>query len=308
MNPYFDLIDLQLFVYVADRKSLTKGAAAAHISAPAASMRVRKLENDFGTRLLERTRKGVSTTVAGQAFLRHAHLMLEQAVSLNADLRSFAEGTRGHLRIAANTSTMSETLPPVLRRYMKLHPGSGIDLRPRLNREVSRAVSEDAADIGLYGGDFHMEGLQTLRYLEDRFVLITSAEHPLANRESLALAEALEYDVIGLPEYSSAYAFMCLAVDEKRLASKTRIWVDNYDAMFRMIEANVGVGVTTESAARRYGRNEKIGIVPLSDKAAVRHFSVCARNFEALPEIAKHFLDILLEAAPKATEHPASAQ
>lgn len=299
ISAYFDLTDLRLFVNVANQNSLTRGAAASHISAPAASVRVRNLENVFGTRLLERTRNGVTPTLAGQALLRHAHLMLEQAAALNADLRSFAEGNKGHLRIAANSSTMSETLPPVLGRYMKLHPDTSVDLRPRLNKDVPRAVSDNAADLGLYGGELHVEGLQTILYLEDRFILITSTNHPLANRSSLALAEALDYDFIGFPEYSSAYAFMSCAVDEKQLAAKMSISVDSYETMFRMIEANVGIGVATESAARRYARNASIAIVPLDDEAAVHHASVCARNFDDLPEIAKQFLDILLATTRK---------
>ena len=301
MNPYYDLTDLRLFVNVANQNSITRGAAASHISTPAASVRVRNLENALGTRLLERTRNGVSPTLAGQALLRHAYLMLEQVVALNADLRSFAEGNKGHLRMVANSSTMSETLPPMLGRYMKLHPNTSVDLRPRLNKEVPRAVSDNAADIGLYGGELHVEGLQTIRYLEDRFILITSTDHPLANRKSLVLAEALDYDFIGFPEYSSAYAFMSCAVDEKQLAGKISISVDNYDTMFRMIEANVGIGVAPESAARRYARNASIGIIPLSDEAAVHHASVCARNFDDLPEIAKQFLDILLAATRNST-------
>lgn len=299
MNQYFDLVDLRLFAHIVEQNSLTKGAALSCMSAPAASVRVRDLEQGFGTRLLDRTRNGVTPTPAGQALLQHANLMLDQVEVLNAHLRSFAEGNKGNLRIAASTSAMNENLPPVLSRYMKLHPDVSVAMRPKLNKEVQKAVSDNLADVGIYSSEYQASGVQTLRYLEDRFVLITSVDHPLASRAGIALAEALDHAMIGFPEYSSTYAFMSEAVDEKQLAAKTSISVDSYDTMFRMIEENVGIGVTLESAARRYARSATFSIVPLADQSAVRHLSVCARDFDALPVTAKHFVDLLIEETRK---------
>lgn len=295
MSSSFDLVDTRLFVHVADLASVTKGAAACHISAPAASVRIRNLEKSFGLKLLERTRNGVIPTLAGRAFLQHARLLLEQVEALHAELRGHAHGMKGNLRIAANSPAMSETLPTVISRYMKMHPEISIDLRTKLNSEVIRAVSENSADIGLCAGEFTADGLEIRPYLEDRFALIVSVEHPLAATECLFLAEALAYEIIGFPENSAANAFLRGVADAAGSSPKMSILVENYDTLFRMIEANVGVGIISECAARRYARNAPIRIIPLKDDSAARNLCVCSRSFDALPGFARNFLDILFE-------------
>lgn len=295
MSLDFNLIDLRLFMYIAKHNSITKGAASCHMSTPAASVRMRNFENSLGTKLLERTRNGVLLTQAGQALLPHAHLILDQVSALNAHLKGYAEGTKGQIRIVANNLTISETLPMVLRHYMKLHPDISVDVRPKLNSEVIQAVRDNLADFGLFGGEFDSEGLETLVYLKDRFVVIASCEHPLAELDSVHLARALDYDIICLPEYSSVHAFVRHVIDEKRLFPRMSVFVENYDALFCMIEANVGIGLIPECAARRYARSGAIKIIPVSDARAARDLSVCFRSFEDLPAFAKDFLDVLVE-------------
>jgi DNA-binding transcriptional LysR family regulator len=73
------------------------------------------------------------------------------------------------------------------------------------------------------------------------------------------------------------------------------VFVENYDALFCMIEANVGIGLIPECAARRYARSGTIKIIPVSDAKAARDLSVCFRSFDDLPAFARDFLDVLVE-------------
>ena len=114
---HFDLVDLRLMVRIAEANSLTKGAEASHISLPAASTRIKNLEEGIGTRLLNRTSQGVTLTPPGQAFVHHARMVLGQIQHLRGDLQEYTRGVKGHLRVFANTTALGEFLPPVLRSY-----------------------------------------------------------------------------------------------------------------------------------------------------------------------------------------------
>ena len=149
MTMRFDLTDLRLMVQVAEANSVTGGAQALFLSVPAASTRIRKLEESLGTKLLFRTPQGVTLTPPGQAFVQHARLVLGQIEHLRGDLQEYAKGIKGHLRVFANTSALSEFLPPVLRTYLLSHPDVNIDLRERLSHDIVRAVSEGQTDIGI---------------------------------------------------------------------------------------------------------------------------------------------------------------
>lgn len=86
--------------------------------------------------------------------------MLQQLEHLLGDLQEYARGVKGHVRVLANTTSITEFLPPVLRTYLATHPDVNVDLRERLSQDIVRAVSEGIADIGLIAGYVRTEGLQ----------------------------------------------------------------------------------------------------------------------------------------------------
>jgi len=114
MANHFDLTDLQLIVNIGDASSLTRGAEKSHLSLPAASNRVKNLEDHFGTRLFHRNSQGVTLTPSGEAFLRHARLVLRQIDHLRGDIHEYARGIKGQVRMLANTTAMTEFMPAVL--------------------------------------------------------------------------------------------------------------------------------------------------------------------------------------------------
>src|SRR5580658_1250307 len=106
-----DLTDMRLFRDVAEAGSITAGAQRSHLALAAASTRIRTLETDLGAPLLVRSRSGVALTPAGRALLGHARAMLAGAERLTEDLRAFAGGLAGEVRLLSNTNAMTEFLP-----------------------------------------------------------------------------------------------------------------------------------------------------------------------------------------------------
>jgi len=294
MALHFDLVDLRLMVRVAEANSLTRGAEASHISLPAASTRIKNLEENLGLKLLYRTSQGVTLTPPGQAFVQHARTVLAQLEHLSGDLQEYAKGIKGHLRVYANTTALGEFLPPVLKGYLLAHPDVNVDLRERLSHDIVRAVSEGQTDIGIVAGMVRTENLETLPYRRDRLVLVVPGGHALAGRTEVAFAETLDCDHVGLQESSAIHAFLRQVCDQLHRPLRLRIQVGNFEAACRMVEANVGVAILPESAARRHAQTMAIAIVPLSDPWAVREMKICVRSLEALPTFARELVDLLV--------------
>lgn len=300
---HFDLVDLRLMVRVAESNSLTRGAESSHMSLPAASTRIKNLEESIGAKLLYRTSQGVTLTPPGQAFVHHARQVLGQIEHLRGDMQEYAKGIKGHLRVFANTTALGEFLPPVLRSYLRTHPDVNIDLRERLSHDIVRAVSEGQTDIGIVAGHVRTENLQTIAYRQDRLVLVVPTGHSLAEaaqEQGVAFAQTLDLDHIGLHESSAIHAFLRQVCDGLHRTLRLRIQVGNFEAACRMIEAAVGVGILPESAARRHAQAMAIRIVPLSDDWAVRAMHVCVRSLEALPLFARDLVDLLVADAAQA--------
>ncbi|MDO8274573.1 MAG: LysR substrate-binding domain-containing protein [Serpentinimonas sp.] len=293
MALHFDLVDLRLITRVAEANSLTRGAEASILSLPAASTRIKNLEEAVGTKLFFRNSQGVTLTPAGQAFVHHARMVLGQLEHLRGDMLEYSRGLKGHLRIYANTTALSEFLPPVLREYLKLHPDISIDLRERLSHDIVRAVTEGQTDIGIVAGSVRTENLETIPYRLDHLVLVVPEGHRFQEGSKVSFEETLELDHVGLHEASAIHAFLRQVADRLSRVIKLRIQVNSFEAVCRMIEAGVGVGIMPESAARRHALNMGIGIVRLSDDWSIREMQICMRSLQGLPSFARDLVDLL---------------
>lgn len=299
MATHFDLTDLQLMVHIGDWHSLTRAAEKSHLSLPAASTRVKNLEEHFGTQLLYRNSQGVTLTPSGEALTRHARTVMQQIEQLRGDMQEFARGVKGHVRVLSNTTASTEFMPAVLARYLAVHPDVNVELRERLSYLIVRAVADGSADIGVVAGCAPDPKLQFIPYRNDRLVLVTARRHPLAGEEAVPFADTLGFDYVGLSEWSAIHPFLVQAAATLGRTFRFRIEVGNFEAACRMIESGVGIGVIPESVALRYARVLDIAVVPLTDEWSVRQLHICVRDLEALPVFARELVQTMIDDIPE---------
>ncbi|TLX60514.1 LysR family transcriptional regulator [Stutzerimonas nosocomialis] len=280
---HFDLADLRLFIHIAESPSLTQGARRAHLSPAAASARIKTLEGQLGTRLLYRDSRGVELTPAGHRLLQHARLILRQVDYLKSEFTDYGTDAAGHIRIFANTTAVTEFLPEILAGFLAARPGVSVDLQERLSRDIVRGVLDGAADLGIIAGPVEASGLQVMHFSTDRLLLALPIGHPLATEKQVSLRQTLAYQHIGLHEGSTLLSFLRDQVERLGETLSLRIQMSSFEAICRMIEAGVGIGIIPESAARRHSRTMQLATVSLDEPWAVRERSILVRELDALP-------------------------
>ena len=280
---HFDLADLRLFIHIAESPSLTQGARRAHLSPAAASARIKALESQLDSRLLYRDSRGVELTPAGEKLLQHARLIMRQVDYLKSEFTEYGTDSAGHIRIFANTTAVTEFLPEVLAGFLAQRPGVTVDLQERLSRDIVRGVLDGSTDIGIIAGPVQAEGLQVLHFSTDRLLLGVPVGHPLAGESRITLRQTLAYQHIGLHEGSTLLTFLRGRVEKLGSQLSLRIQVSSFEAVCRMIEAGVGIGIIPESAARRHSRTMQLALVELDEPWAVRERSILVRELDALP-------------------------
>src|SRR4051794_26172341 len=238
----FDLTDLSLFRHVAEAGSITHGAERAHLALAAASTRIRQMEEALGAALLVRGRAGVTTTQAGRTLLQHARIMLAQAERLREDLGAYAGGLAGQVRVLSNTNA-TEFLPEALSAFLAAHPNVSVDLEERLSDEIVGLIAEGVGDIGIVAGTVDAGKLTTYPFRSDRFVLVVARDHPLAQRPQIAFAEVLDHDFVGLDRASALQRFLASKASLIGRPLRLRVQLRSFDAVCRLVECNVGVGV-----------------------------------------------------------------
>ncbi|MDC7785543.1 LysR family transcriptional regulator [Rhodoplanes sp. TEM] len=295
-----DLTDLRLFVAVAERGSITAGAAAVHLALASASARVRALEQTLGTALLERGRRGVQPTAAGEALLGHARLVLAQVASLKGDLAAHARGLAGRVRLVSNTVALAEMLPPVLAPWLARNPAVALDVAERPSPEIVGDVMAGRAEIGLAADSVDLGALERFPFAVDRLVLVVARRHRLARIRRIAFAEAAAEPFVALAGDSALQRHLAghAARAGRRLA--VRIAVQGFDAVCRMVEAGIGVAVVPDVAAARCRRSMAIVPVRLADPWSERRLVVGVRRLAGLTPPARALVEHLRAAAKAA--------
>ncbi|MDP2745990.1 LysR substrate-binding domain-containing protein [Pseudomonas sp.] len=287
---HYDLIDLRLFVAIAEAKNLTRGAERVHLAASSASHRMRLLEASIGTPLLLREPRGVSLTRAGEALLRHARQVFAQLEQMHADLTPYAKGVRGHVSLWANTHATHTFLPDSLSSFLQRHPQVSISLEEHTSPQVLMAVARGEVEVGVVAGAIADAEVELIPYRADRLVLIAPVDHPLAAQASSLFAQVLDYPFVMLHSGSAIHTFTMNAAAALGRHLEVRIQVRSFEAVCRMVSAGVGIGLVPRSAVTA---GAQLAVIELEEPWAQRDLKVCVRKRELLSGFAAALVDCL---------------
>jgi DNA-binding transcriptional LysR family regulator len=288
-----DLTTLQLFLAVFEEGTLTRAAEREAIAVSAASKRLLELEQAVGAVLFERKARGMALTPAGETLLHHARRVLRDVENIGIELAEHASGVRGYVRMMANLSAIVEFLPEDLRAFSSMHEQIKIDLEERPSGGIVEGVADSLVDLGICSGDADTRGLETAHYRHDRLALVVPGDHLLAGRASIAFAQTLDFDHIGLHSASSINMRTHLAARQAGRALRLRIHVPGFDAVCRMVQAGMGVGVLPMQVFDAMGRQLGLAAIALDDEWAARSLVIVVRDSDALSPVSRLLFDHL---------------
>ncbi len=293
----FDLVDLQLFIAVADARSITHGADRAHLALASASERIKGLEQAFGVPMFKRARRGVELTPAGESLLDHAGLVMHNVEAMRGDLARFASGVRASVHLLANTSGLSEHLPRALAIFLRDHPDINVDVEERESTDIAAAIANGAADLGFAAEHALPDTVERFAFGEDRLMLVTSRRSTFGSRRQIDFHEAKDEAFVGLTSTTALQVHISRHAARLGMRLHVRARLRDFDAICQMVAADVGVAVVPEAAARRCARTMPIATVRIRDGWANRRLVICARDFKSLPRPAKSLVEHLRKAA-----------
>jgi len=288
-----DPVSLRLFVAVMEDGTIAGASTHEHIAPSAASRRLAELESALRVNLFTRSNKGVAPTAAAFALLNLARGVLNDMDGIASQMRDYGSGTRGHVRVVANISAITQFLPAELQSFMAAHPQVDVRLQEQISTTVAHSVAENAADVGILTAGSYGENLVLLPYRNDELVLVVPAGHALARAKSARLAEALVYDFVGMHPGSAINNQLIRAANEAGLPLKLRIQVTGYDALCLMVASGLGIGVMPRASAALYRGTLKIRTVTLAEPWARRELALCVRSMESLSSVARLLVEHL---------------
>lgn len=266
MNPYhIDPITLRVFLIAARHLNLTRTATEVHMTLSAVSKRISELEHQTGCILFHRKARGLELTVAGQALIEHAQQILFNIHKLSSDMKAFANGEKGLVRIWANTSAIIQFLPQDLTDFAQQQPDIKIALEEKHSHETISSLNQEQIDIGIFASSIVPSSIQTIAYRKDKLVLLTPVNHPLASQKSIAFCDALAYDFVGLSVGSSLNHLIHEASVNANLSVRFRVQVSSFDAICRMVAIGLGISVLPIQSISQGMIEQSLHVIELLD-------------------------------------------
>ncbi|VTU26359.1 Cyn operon transcriptional activator [Variovorax sp. SRS16] len=282
INPArVDFVTLRLFCAVAQSGSITKGAEACHLALSAASRRLSDFEAATGSRLLERSAQGIALTPAGHVAMQHAMRLFQGFEHFSSELKDYASGVRGHVRLWANMSALTEFLPAALATFLALHPDIRVEVEEQLSGDTVRALVDGLADVGVFAENTPAYGLDVVPFQTDELVVLCAKGHPLARSRRVDFRSCLAHEFVGLNRSSSLLELTSRAAEQAGIAMRLRVQVRSFDAMCHMIAAGLGIGVVPLAACEAQVKALGLKVVRLRDAWATRRLLMATKTGEA---------------------------
>jgi DNA-binding transcriptional LysR family regulator len=293
-NMNLDLGDLRAFIAVAERGNFHAAANDIHLSQPALSRRVAKLEASLGVRLLNRTTRKVELTAVGRDFARKARDLLHGLDQSLLGIGAIAERMSGEVTIACVPSAVRYFLPQVLQRYHEMYPRILLRVADDGAGDVLSSVARSEADFGVNYIGANEPNIEFEPVLKESFVVACRKDHALAKRKKVTWAELGKYDYMTVAKASGNRFLLDLALAET--PARPRSFCEVRHVMMTvvsLVEAGLGIAAVPQLAMPP-GDHPTLVSIPLVEPAVTRTVGLIRRRGIALSPAAQQLYDMLL--------------
>jgi DNA-binding transcriptional LysR family regulator len=243
------LAQLEAFLAVAERRSVSAAAGALYLTQPALTTRIKKLERELGIELFARTPRGMRLTAEGRAFRPHAQRALQSLAAGRELLRELREGRVGELVVGAAPAISTYVLPLVLRGFQAAFPNVHLVVRTGHSEEVLELVLREQVQVGLVRDLPHPAVGSTPLY-EDEIVLVVHPAHRFAAEAAIDVAELAAERLILFDRTSSYFVLTSAFFREAGVVPRGVMELDNVDATKKMVEHDLGIAFLPYTAVR----------------------------------------------------------
>ena len=290
-----NLRDIRALVAVAEAGNFTRAAARLHLSQPALTVQIRRLEEAVGTRLFDRNSRNVALTPAGRELLPLMRKSLHDMECVLRDARALGEGERGTIRIACLPTFAASVLPELVIVMKREVPRVAFDIRDVVASTVNTLVRDEEADVGLTGGEVSDPMLEVLHAGVDRLVAVCPREHPLAKQRRVTLDDLVRSPLVLTAPGTSVRAVVDAALGETRETPDIACEPTYMMTAVAMVRAGLGITILPETA-REVRAEPGLVVKPIDHPAFARPIAIVKRRGRTLPVVTDRFVELMRRA------------
>lgn len=293
---------LRAFLAIVRCGSLGLAAESLHITQPALSRIVRRLEDQLGVQLFERRTTGMELTAFGQALLPHATVLSEEAAVAIEQINSLRGLGHGTLRVGAVGSIAVTVLPAVLERMLGQWPKLHVQITEAVEDVLETALTHNTIDVAISGTMPESEDIMQVAEARftDTYSVISAANHPLQKRRGLTIRDVLNVPwVMPSTEAEPRRQFNALMASLGVVPPRVVVETRSPGVIKAMIAQTDYLGWLPQPL---FATEQQAGLIrplPLREMAFQRRFFVYRRRRSVMPPPLSKFLEMLLQQPAK---------
>jgi DNA-binding transcriptional LysR family regulator len=285
-----EIRQVKSFVAVANLLSFSHAAKTLHLSQPALSAQIMALEAHLGAQLLDRNRRTVKLTEAGQVLLKDAALLLQQIEEIELRVARTAAGDMGHLRIGFVASATLELVPAIALAFRKQYPRVSLALKNMPTVQQIEALRTGAIDAGFVRMPLEVDGLSVSLVQREPFAIVLSKSHPLAREKDLSVKHLAQEPFISYgrrwaPAFYDSWTEICRRAGFSPIIAQS---TGEMDTALALVAAGLGVAILPEGIVRGNRRVFKIKV--LHNEKVRSEIGIATRQDNQSP-LLQHLID-----------------
>jgi DNA-binding transcriptional LysR family regulator len=297
-----EIRQLRYLVALAQERSFTRAAAREHVAQPALSQQIRRLEEEVGLALAQRTTRTVTITDAGALLVARARRILAELDAAHAELESLRGILTGHVLVGAMHTMGPVDISLSLAIFHKRHPDVELTVREQSSEELAEMLRVDELDLAFLSVTERIEshGLVLRQLVEEELVVVLPPAHRLARREQIRMSELADEEFISYREGARLRELLVGAGRQAGFEPKVMLESNESRRICRLVARGMGVAILPRSDA--VGQGAEIAVTRLSEPPLTRDVTLAWRATRRHPPAARAFLELAIETLAQGRE------
>jgi len=293
---------LKIFCDLADLRSFSKTADKHLLSQSAISQQLAQLELAHKCQLIDRKKRPIELTKAGQLLYQACKDILDRYEQLKSELNTLKSSAGDRINVAAIYSIGMHTLPDYIKRFMVSYPNVNVHVEYRSAARVYEMVLDGETDVGLVAVPKRDKRLDVYEFEDEPLVLACSPKHPLAMESQIDIHQLQFERFIAFEKNTPTRIWIDGILERYNVAVRPVMEFDNIETIKRAVEINAGLSIVPQIAIVQEVGSGTIKAIPFSNENFVRPTGIIIRKGKILGQAGRYFIELLRKKAGKQEE------
>ncbi len=287
-----ELRQLRYLVTLAEEQHFTRAAAREHIAQPALSQQIRRLEEELGVALVQRSTRRVAITEAGELLVARGRRILAEIEAAHSELQGLRGLHAGHVSVGAMHTMGPVDVSLALAIFHERHPGVELSVREQSSEELAQMLREDEIDLAFLSVTEQIEshGLGLQQLVSEELVAVLPRNHRLGKRRRVRMAELAGDEFISFRSGARLRELLFLAARQAGYEPRVKLESNESQRIRRLVARGLGVAILPRSDAEAPGA--EITLTTLVDPALTRDITLAWRAGRRQAPAAAEFLQL----------------